>query len=306
MKKYFVAILLLLTCNSYTIAKQTVNIIVPQSAGGATDTLARKWVEHLNSVLDKDQLQLVIDYKPSAGGIVGINQVANTSADELLLLFASNSVAINYVIAGVNWKMHKDLVPMAHAGTTPMVVVVKKTSDIFLPSDIAKTKKALAVGHAGQGSAGWLAALSLGKKLKTEFNLIGYKGGAPVLIDLLGGHIDMSVDFYSTSIQHINSHALRAVMVLTDERLSDLPSVPAYPELGMGGFPTPIWWGIFSNNSNHKDKLLIIQNAINMSYTDKKFLLEVEKLGYQIKNIDVKKYIDQQIHLIQDLNVKKE
>jgi tripartite-type tricarboxylate transporter receptor subunit TctC len=305
-KQIVLSILLSVACYSAA-ATDLIRMIVPTPPGGATDILAKAWSEQLNQVLHKDKIKIVLEHRPGAGGAVAARHVADSDPDQLVLLLTSNSIVINSVVTKPGWVLHRDLTAIGYAGTTPMLVITGiNNNNVFGYKDILDKSKKLTMAHSGAGSGNWLAAVSLREKTKAAYNLIGYKGNAPALIDVMGNHVDMSVDFYTTSFDLIKSSKIRPVLTLTDQRLDNLPDVPAYGELGLGPFPTPIWWGIFSNNGKKHRHLEKIYQAINVSYDNPEFLLTLSDRGFQLRKKDFRSYVDKQIKILQGMGLQHE
>lgn len=303
MKKLVFLLFFLCSCVNAT---EIVKMVVPTAPGGATASLALLWIDKLNATLQNQDIKLVPDYKPGGGGQVGINFVTKHSSDELVLLHTSSQIITGYVVTSPNWTMHQDLITLTYSGTSPMVLVTNKSSTLLTIKSIMEQSqyKPVSLGHSGQLSGNWLAAISLQKNLGIDFNLIGYKGNAPAQVDVIGGHTDIMIDFISTSTQHINNGNLKPILVLSDNRLSELPQVPAYPELGYGTFPTPVWWGIYHNRTDRTKTLNKIQQAVALAQRDPEFLQSLNEAGFHMKKIDLKRYVDEQINYIKRLNIK--
>lgn len=303
MKKLFLS--LLMFCCSVN-ASEVVKVVIPFAPGGATASLALLWIDRLNTTLQKDNIKLVPDYRPGGGGQVGINFVTKQPADELVLLHTSSQIVTTYATTTQDWVMHQDLIPLTYSGTSPMVLVTHKNSSLSTTKSIVEQsrQRPISLGHAGQLSGGWLAAVSLQKSLGMEFNMIGYKGLAPAQTDVVGGHIDVMIDFISTTIQNINAGNLKPIMALTDHRLSELPQVPAFSELNMGTFPTPVWWGIYHNRTTKTKTLTAVQQAVFVAQRDTEFMQNLNDAGFTVRKVDIKKYVDDQINYIKRLNIK--
>lgn len=302
MKKFLFLLLFVCGCVHAT---EIVKVVVPTAPGGATASLALLWIDRLNTTLQKEDIKLVPDYKPGGGGQVGINFVTKQSSDELVLLHTSSQIITGYAVASPNWIMHQDLITLTYSGTSPMVLVTNKNSTLSTVKSVVdqSRQQPVSLGHSGQLSGNWLAAVSLQKNIGASFNLIGYKGNAPAQVDVIGGHTDVMIDFISTAIQHINNGNLKPILVLSDTRLSELPQVPAYAELGYGSFPTPVWWGIYHNRTDRIKTLGKIQQAIASAQRDPEFVQSLNEAGFYMKKIDIKRYVDEQITYIKRLNI---
>jgi tripartite-type tricarboxylate transporter receptor subunit TctC len=286
-------------------ATEIVKVVVPTAPSGATASLALLWIGKLNSTLQNEDIKLIPEYKPGGGGQVGINFVAKHSSDELVLLHTSSQIITGYAVTSPDYVLHRDLMALAYAGTSPMLLVANKNSNLTTVKSVVEQSRQqpISLGHAGQLSGVWLAATTLQKSIGANFNMIGYKGTAPAQIDVIGGHTETMVDFISASIQHINNGQLKPILVLADNRLPELPQVPAYGELGYGPFPTPVWWGIYHNRTDRTKTLAKIQQAIVMAQRDSEFIKSLNDSGFYIKKIDIQRYVDEQINYIKRLNI---
>lgn len=301
---------LLLCCllAGYTVtgfATEKIRVIIPFAPSGATSVLAQTWINQLNPVLKSSNLEMIPEFAPGAGGKIANSKLLGSGNKNLVMMFTSNQIVVNSVYDRADWTMNKDIIPVAYGGTTPMIIVASKKSGLQTFKDIVTNKdnKKISFGHSGEGSANWLATVTVQNSLRGSFNLIGYKGNAPALQDLLGGHLDVMIDFYSTALPHIQGGTITAVTILWDRRLADLSSTTTWTDLTQQSFLTPVWWGFFANNSQDKEKLVLVKQAIESAQKDKKFVEKLQTQGYWVKPMDFSEYVNQQMLTIRQLNL---
>jgi tripartite-type tricarboxylate transporter receptor subunit TctC len=142
----------------------------------------------------------------------------------------------------------KDFTPISLLGSSPNVLLVAANSPYKSLADILAAARekpgALAYGMAGNGTSTHLAGELLKSMAKVNIAPIAYKGGAPIIVDLLGGHIPLSFNNIPESISHINNGSLRALGVTSATRSEALPNVPTIAEAGVPGYDTSVWWGL--------------------------------------------------------------
>ncbi|MGH8431913.1 MAG: tripartite tricarboxylate transporter substrate binding protein [Solimonas sp.] len=223
-----------------------ITIVVPWAAGGAADFIARTVGQRLSERLHQPVL---VDNKPGAGTNIGTQLVAGAKPDGYTLLMASSNNCVNVTLlppAGVDFG--RDFKPIANVGLAPNVLVVHPqvaATDMKQLLALAKAQPGkLTYGSSGTGSAAHLAAEKL--KLQAGVDIVGvpYKGAAPAVTDLLGGHLSMMFTVIPATLPHVQSGKLRLLAVATDKRFPMFPDVPTVAESGLPGFESSIWYGL--------------------------------------------------------------
>ena len=224
--------------------EKPIRFIVPFTPGGGTDTVTR----HLAEKITQDtQWSFLIDNKPGAGGNIGMDLVAKAKPDGLTLgMGQTSNLAINpSAMAKMPFDAQKDFVPVALVAEIPMVLVVRtdsawKNLDDLIRSARAKpesVKQALA----GTGTVGHLAGEMLSKKANFKVLSVPYKGAAPAITDLLGGHTDYMFSTPQSVLGMLQGGKLRALAVTSTQILKVLPQVPTVAEQGYKGFEAVDW-----------------------------------------------------------------
>jgi tripartite-type tricarboxylate transporter receptor subunit TctC len=223
-------------------------IVVGFAAGGATDIQARLMGQWLSDRLGQ---QFIVENKPGASGNIGTEAVAKAPADGYTLLQVVTPHAINAALySNLNFDFMRDIAPVICLARLAYVVVVNPSVPATaLPELIAYAKAnpgKLNYGSAGQGTPQNIACELF--KMMAGLNLVHvpYRGGAPAIVDLIGGHLQVIFAPVSEAIEHIRSGKLRALAVTTAARLDvfpDLPTVgdfvPGYEASGFGGIGVP-------------------------------------------------------------------
>lgn len=227
---------------------RTVRIVVAFPPGGGADVLARALAQKLTPALGQT---VIVENRVGASGILGTDHVAKSAPDGYTLLLASTTQAIvSKLFAKVPFDLARDFVPVAFVGTAPLVLVVHPS----LPVRSVSGLLALARSHPGQinyasaatGTVGHLSMELL--KTMTRVNLVHvpYKGTAPAIVDLVGGHVQAMFDILPSSMPHIRTGRLRALAVTGTTRSPDAPDVPTVAESGLPGYEVRNWYGVLA------------------------------------------------------------
>jgi tripartite-type tricarboxylate transporter receptor subunit TctC len=238
------------TCAQGTIAYPTkpVRLLVPYPAGGAVDIVARTLADELSRRWGQT---VVIDNRPGAGGTIASEAVAASPPDGYtLILVASGHALTPYFYPKLPYDPFKAFAPISLVGSSPNVLLVRQDSPFKSVPDIvagARQKPGyLSYGHAGNGTSPHLAGELLKYMARINIAAIPYKGGAPSLNDLMGGHIPLSFNNIPESIAQIQAGSVRALAVTTATRSPALPNVPTIAEAAVPGYDTGVWWGVLA------------------------------------------------------------
>jgi tripartite-type tricarboxylate transporter receptor subunit TctC len=220
-------------------------LIVPLTAGGPTDLLARILAQPLGEHLGQP---VIIENRPGAGGNIGAEVAAKADADGYtLFLGTSGPLAINTSLYGnLRFDPVKDFAPVMLAASAPFVVVVNPSMPAkTLPELIAYAKQ-----HPGKlnfgsvpGTAAHLATELFKTMAGVDITQVPYKGAAPATNDLIAGQIDLSFASTPGVVQHIKGGKLRALAVTSTARLRQLPEVPTLAET-LPGYEASVWYGV--------------------------------------------------------------
>lgn len=226
-------------------AADPVKIVVPFAAGGPVDALARILAQELTTRLATD---VVVENRGGAGGVIAVEQVARAPADGRTILFASVGafVITNALRPQPGYDQLKSFAPVARVGAAPTLFIVKADSPIRTLDDlIAKAKQGakMSYGSAGVGTTMHIAAEQLNASARTKITHVPYRGVAPALNDIMGGHIDFLNADITVLYPLIVSGTIRALALAGTERSPLLPNVPTTAELGHPDIYMENWYG---------------------------------------------------------------
>jgi tripartite-type tricarboxylate transporter receptor subunit TctC len=226
---------------------KVVRIVVPYPPGGTVDAVARVIAQRLSESMGQ---QFIVDNKPGASGTIGSTAVAKSPADGYTLLVqASTFVASPMLMNNVPYDVEKDFTPITNLGSVPLLVTAapgiqaKNLKELLAAIRADPTKYVF--GTSAVGSASHLAEEAIKYEAKVDFTIIPYKGTAPALTDVMGGHISAMVDALPSTMPHVKSGKLKPMAVTTAKRLAALPDVPTVAESGLDGFEMVSWYGLW-------------------------------------------------------------
>jgi tripartite-type tricarboxylate transporter receptor subunit TctC len=228
---------------------RAIRMIVPFSAGGAADIIARLMGVRLTESLGQP---IVIDTRPGGGTVLGTEIVARAAPDGHTLGMLATSLALNTgLLSKIPYDSVKDFAPITLAVDTPLIIVVPAALSVkTLPEFIAlaKTKpNRIAYGSSGQGTSGHLANELLSFRTGITMLHVPYKGAGPALIDLIGGQVQMVCTSTLPALPHVRSGQLRALAVTTAARTRAAPDVPTVAEAAsLPGYRASTWYALFA------------------------------------------------------------
>ena len=243
---------------------KTIRILVGYAPGGGTDIMARTIAVKLT---DAFKQQVIVDNRPGANGNVAAKMAAESPADGYTVLFMSVAhIMSKPVYKNLGYDIERDLTP---------ITVVSEVSNVFAanPALPAKTvKEALALARAkpgeltyataGVGSPEHFAGEMLKMMTKTNLLAVPYKGGGPIAIDLVAGHVMTSSSTMPPIIPHIRAGRVRALAVTKDKRAAVLPDVPTIAESGVPGYSMSTWYGAVAPAKTPRDIVVRLNQEI--------------------------------------------
>jgi tripartite-type tricarboxylate transporter receptor subunit TctC len=223
-----------------------VHLLVPYPPGGAVDIIARTLGDELGRQWGQS---IIIENRPGAGGVIASQTLVKSPPDGYTLILVAAGHALNpYFYAKMPYTFD-DFTPISLIGSSPNILLVKADSPYKTLADMLADVRArpgqLSYAHAGNGTSPHLAGELLKALAKVEISAVPYKGGAPSLADLMGGHIPMSFNNIPESIAQIRAGTIRALGVTTAARSTVLPDVPSISET-VPGYDTGVWWGVLA------------------------------------------------------------
>ncbi len=262
-----------------------VTLVVAFTPGGPSDVLARIVGKKMEQLLGQP---FVIENRPGAGGNIAAEGVAHAAPDGYTLLMGNNSIlATNEALyKHINYSPGKDFVPITLIGTQANILVVNPE----VPAHSLKELIALAKAQPGKinfASSGYGAAAHLAGELfksdaKIDIVHVPYKGAAPALQDVIGGHDQMMFATAASVIGHIEGGRVRALAVTTLKRTRVLPNLPTMDEAGLKGFDASTWHGLVAPTGTPPQVISALHDAAVKALHDAGVESSLEKLGVDI------------------------
>jgi len=261
-----------------------VTMIVPASAGGPTDAIARVLSERMTANLSGTVL---VDNVAGAGGSIGVGKVARSAPDGYTLGIGQWS---HYVLNGATYALQYDLLadfaPVAMIVTGPLLLVSRKE----LPANDLKgliawlkanPDKATA-GTGGVGSPPHISGIFFQKMTGTQFQFVPYRGTAPAMRDLLAGQIDIMIDQASNVLPQLRGGTIKAFAVTAKERLPSAPDVPTVDEAGLPGLHVSVWHGLWAPKGTPAEIIAKLNGAVVKSLGEQGTKEKLAALGQDI------------------------
>ncbi len=225
-----------------------VRFIVPSAAGGGTDIIARAISLKLAESLGQ---QFVVDNRPGAGQMIGIELAAKSPADGYTILMAASTLAINPIMyKKVSYDPLRDFAPITQAASLPNVLVVHPSLPVKSVAELIAYAKAhpgqLNFASAGIGTSPQMSIELLKSMAGIDMVHIPYKGTAPGVVDLLAGQVLVMAPNVLTALPHIKSGKLRALAVTGAKGSEARPEVPTVSEAGLAGYDSTQWYGVLA------------------------------------------------------------
>jgi tripartite-type tricarboxylate transporter receptor subunit TctC len=264
------AIGLALICLSIAASAQSwpakpITIIVPFVPGGTTDIIAREIGQKLSESLGKP---VTIDNRGGAGGTLGAGIAAKAAPDGYTLFMATiaHTIAPSLYKKGLAYDFERDFAPITVVASVPNLLIVNPGLPVHSQKELIAYLKAnpgkVSFGSAGNGSVEHLAGELFRFMTGTEMVHVPYKGGAPMMIDLIGGQIQMAIETSGSAAPYVRSGKVRALSVSTARRSPAFPDLPTVDEAGVKGYEVTTWYGLLAPRGTPPDVIDKIHQQI--------------------------------------------
>lgn len=261
--------------------QRPVTLIVPFSAGGPTDVVAR----HLALSMAKSLGQpVVVENRASSGGIVGTEAVLRSEPNGYTLLIHNIGMSTLPALSrSLRFNPATDLDYIGQVADVPMTLVGKRdlepTGFKALQQYIGTHQKKINLANAGIGTASHLCGLMLMSRLNLPMTTVPYKGAAPAMADLQGGQVELLCDQITTTLQPIQAGRVKPYGSTTRERLPSLPELPTLSEQGMEGLEVTVWHGVYAPKNLPRPVTEKLVKALQEGLADPVFRESMQKLG---------------------------
>ena len=253
------------TATAQTFPSKPISIIVPFSAGGTTDILARIIGQYLGNKFGQS---VVVENRDGAGGNIGTQTAARAKADGYTLLMGTvGTHAINASLySRLNFDHIEDFQPLTRVAMVPNLLVVNPERPYRTVQEIIDYAKAnpgeIAFASSGNGTSVHLSGELFKLMTDTDMLHVPYRGSAGAVTDLLGGQVDIMFDNMPSAIQHVRNGTLVPVAVTPSERSAELPEIPTIAEAGVPGYEATSWFGLFAPAGTPADVVETLHSAI--------------------------------------------
>ncbi len=259
----------------------TVSVVVPFSAGGPTDTVARLVTESMSRTLGQ---QVIVENVGGAGGTLGAARVAKAAPDGYNLLLHHIGMATTATLyRSLPYDPQTAFAPIGLITDVPMTLVARKDLE---PQDLAglisyvkANKDTVTYANAGVGAASHLCGMLFMSALQTPLTTVPYKGTGPAMTDLIGGQVDLMCDQTTNTTNQIKGGEIKAYAVFLDQRLDSLPDLPTAKEGGLEGVELGIWHGLYAPAGTPEPVIAKLADALKTALADPKVVERFAELG---------------------------
>jgi tripartite-type tricarboxylate transporter receptor subunit TctC len=272
------------SANAQSYPARSVTLIVPYPAGGPSDTLARVIAERMKTALGQT---VIVENVTGAGGSIGTGRVARAAPDGYTLALGHvQTHVINAATQNLQYDVVKDFEPVSLIADTPQWLIGRPTipaSDVkgFIAWLKQQDGKATS-GAVGVGGPTDLAAAYFQKATETKFQLVPYRGGAPLVQDMLAGQIDFTFGQAANYLGHARSGTLKPFAVLSQKRWWATPDVPTMDEAGVSGLYSSFWHGLWVPKGTPKEIVARLNAAMVETLADEAVKKRLADIGQEI------------------------
>jgi tripartite-type tricarboxylate transporter receptor subunit TctC len=271
-----------------TYPSRVITLVVPYPAGGPTDTIARVLSERMQGPLGQT---IIIENIGGAGGSIGVGRVAHATPDGYSLIIGHIQTHVfNASILKLDYDVVNDFAPISLIADTPIWIVAGKAVPASNVTEFIAWLKAqngkATMGTVGISSPSEFAARIFEKQTGTSFQMVPYRGGAPLLQDMLGGHVDFAFGQAATYLTNVQSGELKAFAVLQPKRWWAAPDVPTLDELGFKDIDASFWHGLWAPKGTPPDVIEKLNAAVRDALADPTVQDRFKKVGQEIWPLD--------------------
>ena len=263
---------------------RSITLVVPFSAGGPTDTIARIMAERMSRSLGQT---VVVENVTGAGGSIGVGKVARAAPDGYTLGIGHvGTHVINGAVHQLPYDLLKDLEPVAMIASNPQLIVSKNAIPAKDLKELIAWAKAnedkASTGTGGAGTPAHVSSVCFQNITGSRIQIVHYRGAAPAMQDLLAGHIDIAFDQAANSLPQVRGGKIRAYAVTAKTRLAAAPEIPTVDEAGLPGFYMSIWHAIWAPKDTPRPIVARLNAAIVESLADPATRQRLADLGQEI------------------------
>jgi tripartite-type tricarboxylate transporter receptor subunit TctC len=267
-----------------TYPSRPITIVVPYSAGGPTDTIARIMAERMRGPLGQT---IVVENVTGAGGTIGVGRVARAAPDGYTISIGHwGTHVVNGAIYALNYDVLNGFEPVAMIANNPQLIVAKKAipaKDLKELIAWLKANSATATqGTAGHGTASHISGVYLQNITGVRFQFVPYRGAGPAMQDLVAGQIDLMIDQAANSLPQVRAGTVKAYAVTDKTRLAAAPEIPTVDEAGVPGLHISIWHALWLPKGTPADIVGKLNAAVVDTLADAGVRQRLAELGQDI------------------------
>ena len=315
---YYVFALFLLFPATAVVAQgypnKPIRIVVPYPPGGGADNVTRVYAQKLTQVLGK---QVVVDNRGGAAAVIGAEIVAKSPADGYTLLHDAFSHGGNPALRKLPYDTLKDFAPVTLVVVNPLLLLVHPAMPIRTLQDLIRLAKArpgeITYASSGIGTAQHLAGELLRYIAKVNIVHVPYKGGAPAIADLMGGHVLMQLANTATGLVYAKTGKLKGIAVTSAKRSLSAPEYPTFVESGVSGIEVYEWNGLFAPAGTPREIIATLNTEVikilNLPEVNERLL----QLGGEVRTStpdELGEYVRREVakwtKLVKDVGIKSE
>jgi tripartite-type tricarboxylate transporter receptor subunit TctC len=260
---------------------RNVRLVVPAAPGGAIDAIGRLYADRLKDALGQTW---VVENRAGANNTLGAAEVARAAPDGTTLLTnADIHLMARHVMRQVPYDPVADFSPISRLATSPMVFVGhpgKTPADLrALAAEMKATPNKHTYSNSGLGAMGHLASVSFNNRIGVKAVVVTYRGTAPALTDVIGGQTTLMVAPLGSALQQVQAGSLRAFALMSEQRASQLPSVPTVSEAGFPGLNFMLWYALWAPKGMALDLVTELNGAVQTASKHPELVRRLTALG---------------------------
>lgn len=258
-----------------------ITLVVPYSAGGPTDTVARVVGQAMSERLGQ---QILVQNVGGAGGTLGSGQVAAAAPDGYTLLIHHIGLAsAPTMYPNLNFDPIADFAPVGLVTDAPMAVIARKDFAANTMGELVEAIKAdgetMTLAHGGNGGAAHLCGMLLQEATGVQMVTVPYQGTAPAMTDILGGQVDLMCDQTTNTVAQIKNGDVKAYAVTSAERVSSMPDVPTTAEAGLPELQVGVWHGLYGPAGMDPQIVETLDAALKEALADETVIQRLADIG---------------------------
>ena len=275
------AILAAAAANAQSYPTKSVRLIVPYAPGGIVDYVGRLIGQRLSDAFGQN---VVVDNRPGAGGIIGIETATKASADGYTLLIMDPAIVINpSLLARVPYDISKDIIPTTILSSSPLVLAINARVAANTVQELVNLARSqpgkLSFASAGIGTTPHMAGELFKARIQQDLMHVPYKGSGPAMTDLIAGQVQLTFSSITAALPFIKDGRLRGLATTGAKRAAALPNLPTIAESGFSGFEVNLWLAVFVPGDTPKDIVARLNSELRKALQHPDVKSGFEKVG---------------------------